>query len=87
MFTDTAHCTIITARNHCSGCYLKQDPLHVSYTAEASDSWYRKKKFRNMTPHARTDMDEGQLTGTVCGTARGPHFSLDTISVTVQLWT
>jgi len=25
--------------------------------------------------------------GTVCGTARGPHFSRAFISVTVQLWT
>jgi len=32
MFTLTAHCTIITARNDCFVCYLKQDPLRVSYT-------------------------------------------------------
>jgi len=34
------------------------------------------------------DMDKTcQLTGTGCGPARRPHFSLAIISVTVQLWT
>jgi hypothetical protein len=84
MFTVTAHCTIITARNDCSVCYLKQDSLRVSYTPAAHD--YPKQKFRNMTPHARTDMDYGQLTGIVRATSRRLHFSLAIISVNVQLW-
>ena len=32
-------------------------------------------------------MDKTQLTGTVRGPARRPHFTLAIISVTVQLWT
>ena len=48
---------------------------------------YRKQKFSNMTPHARTDIDYGQLTRIVRATSRCPHFSLAIISVTVQLWT
>jgi hypothetical protein len=40
------------------------------------------------TPHSWTNFDKTcQLTGTVRGTARRPHFSLAIISVTVQLWT
>jgi hypothetical protein len=43
---------------------------------------------RHRTPHSRTNFDETcQLTGTVRGHARRPHFSLAIISVTVQLWT
>ena len=37
---------------------------------------YRKQKFSNMTPHARTDIDYGQLTRIVRATSRCPHFSL-----------
>jgi len=37
----------------------------------------------HMTPQSRTDMDKTQLTGTVRGPARRPHFSLAIISVTV----
>ena len=48
---------------------------------------YRKQKFSNMTPHARTDIDYGQLTLIVRATSRCPHFSLAIISVTVQLRT
>ena len=47
---------------------------------------YRKQKFSNMTPHARTDIDYGQLTRIVRATSRCPHFSLAIISVTFQLW-
>jgi len=43
--------------------------------------------FSNMTPHARTDIDYGQLTRIVRATSRCPHYSLAIISVTVQLWT
>jgi len=43
--------------------------------------------FSNMTPHARTDIDYGQLTRIVCATSRRPHLSLAIISVTVQIWT
>jgi len=43
--------------------------------------------FSNMTPHARTDIDYGQLSRVVRATSRCPHFSLAIISVTVQLWT
>jgi len=43
--------------------------------------------FSNMTPHARMDIDYGQLTRIVHATSRCPHFSLAIISVTVQLWT
>jgi hypothetical protein len=40
------------------------------------------------TPHSRTDFDKTcKLTGTVRGPARRPHFSLATISVTVQVRT
>ena len=43
---------------------------------------------RHMKPHSRMEMGKDcQLAGTVCGPARRPHFSLATISVTVQLWT
>jgi len=43
--------------------------------------------FSNMTPHARMDIDYGQLTRIVRATSRCAHFSLAIISVTVQLWT
>jgi len=43
--------------------------------------------FSNMTLHARTDIDYGQLTRIVRATSRCPNFSLAIISVTVQLWT
>jgi len=43
--------------------------------------------FSNMTPHARTDIDYGQLTRIVLATSRCPHFSPAIISITVQLWT
>jgi len=42
--------------------------------------------FSNMTPHAKTDKDYGQLTRIVRATSRCPHFSFAIISVTVQLW-
>jgi hypothetical protein len=40
----------------------------------------------NTTPHSRANIDKTcQLTGTVCGPTRKPHFSLAIISITVQL--
>jgi hypothetical protein len=43
---------------------------------------------RHRTSHSSTNFDKTcQLTGTVCGPARRPHFSLAIISATVQLWT
>jgi hypothetical protein len=43
---------------------------------------------RHRTPHSRTNFDKTcQLTGTVRGTARRPHFSLAIISVAVKLRT
>jgi hypothetical protein len=40
------------------------------------------------TPHSRTDLNKTcQLTGTVHGPTRRPHFSLAINSVTIQLWT
>jgi len=44
--------------------------------------------FPYRTPHSRTNIDKTcQLTGTVRGPARRPHFSLAIISVIVQLST
>ena len=44
--------------------------------------------FHNRTPYSRINIDKTcQLTGTVRGPSRRPHFSLAIISVTVQLWT
>jgi len=44
--------------------------------------------FRHQTPHSRTNIDKTcQLTGTVRGPSRRPHFSLAIISVNVQHWT
>jgi hypothetical protein len=52
---------------------------HMQLTASVS---------RHRTPQSRTNFDKTcQLTGTVCGPERRPHFYLFTISVTVQLWT
>jgi len=39
MFTVTAHCTVITARNDCSVCYLKQDwPCNMSKPSQCASA-------------------------------------------------
>ena len=73
--------------------YMTHECKHWRNMADCA-FWYKptisqcELTFRNRTPHSRINIDKTcQLTGTVRGPARRPHFSLVIISVTVQLWT
>ena len=71
--------------------YMTHGCKHCRNVADCA-FWYKptisqcEQNFRHRTPHSRTNIDKTcQLTGTVRGPARRPHFSLAIISVTVQL--